>query len=86
MLCLVISYFKKVGHFSKIFFHTRFQERLLSGAVFCEIGRRLGVEPQKRTPVMIAGKGKGKGVPMLLTEHHAMKAYWKSGSIAPRIL
>jgi hypothetical protein len=36
------------------------------------------------------GKGKGKGiiVPVLsfLTDHHAMKAYWVSGGIAPRIL
>jgi len=32
-------------------------------------------------------KGKGKVVPvLLLTEHHAMNAYWGSGSIAPRIL
>jgi hypothetical protein len=31
-------------------------------------------------------EGKGKAVPVLLTEHHAMKAYWGSGVIAPRIL
>jgi hypothetical protein len=32
-------------------------------------------------------KGKGKGVPVLfLTEHHALKEYWGSGSIAPYIL
>jgi hypothetical protein len=32
-------------------------------------------------------KGKGKVVPaLLLTEHHAVKAYWGSGGIAPRIL
>jgi hypothetical protein len=32
-------------------------------------------------------KGKGKVVPVLfLTEHHAMKAYWGSGGIAPLIL
>jgi hypothetical protein len=32
-------------------------------------------------------KGKGKVVPVLfLTEHHAMKAYWGSGGIAPFIL
>jgi hypothetical protein len=29
---------------------------------------------------------KGKVVPVLLTEHHVMKAYWRSGGIAPRIL
>jgi hypothetical protein len=29
---------------------------------------------------------KGKVVPVLLTEHHAMKAYWGSGVIAPLIL
>jgi hypothetical protein len=27
----------------------------------------------------------GKVVPVLLTEHHAMKAYWGSGGIAPLI-
>jgi len=27
-----------------------------------------------------------KGVPVLLSEHHAMKAYWGSGCIAPHIL
>jgi hypothetical protein len=33
-------------------------------------------------------KGNGKVVPVLLffTEHHAMKTYWGSGGIAPRIL
>jgi hypothetical protein len=30
-------------------------------------------------------KGKGKGVPVLLTEHHAMEAYWESGDTALRI-
>jgi hypothetical protein len=29
---------------------------------------------------------KGKFVPVLLTKHHAMKAYWGNGSIAPLIL
>jgi hypothetical protein len=29
---------------------------------------------------------KGKVVPVLLTKHHAMKAYWGSGRIAPLIL
>jgi hypothetical protein len=29
---------------------------------------------------------KGKVVPVLLTKHHAMKAYWGSGCIAPLIL
>jgi hypothetical protein len=32
------------------------------------------------------GKGKGKAVPVLFTEHHAMKAYWESGGITPHIL
>jgi hypothetical protein len=34
-------------------------------------------------------KVKGKVVPVhlvLLTKHHAMKAYWESGGIAPLIL
>jgi len=36
---------------------------------------------------VIKGKYQGKVVPVLfLTEHHAMKAYWGSGGIAPRIL
>jgi hypothetical protein len=30
--------------------------------------------------------GKGKSCPCALTEHHAMKAYWGSGGIAPLIL
>jgi hypothetical protein len=29
---------------------------------------------------------KSKAVPVLLTEHHAMRAYWGSGGIAPHIL
>jgi hypothetical protein len=33
------------------------------------------------------GKGKDKVVRVLyLTQHHTMKAYWMSGSIAPRTL
>jgi hypothetical protein len=36
---------------------------------------------------MDKSKGKGKVVPVLfITEYHAMKAYWGSGAIAPRIL
>jgi hypothetical protein len=32
-------------------------------------------------------KGKGKVVPVLsLTEHHAIKSYWKNGCIDPLIL
>jgi hypothetical protein len=29
---------------------------------------------------------KGKAVPVLLTDYHAVKAYWGSGVTAPRIL
>jgi hypothetical protein len=29
---------------------------------------------------------KGKVIPVLSTDHHAMKAYWESGVIAPCIL
>jgi hypothetical protein len=29
---------------------------------------------------------KGQVVPVLLTKHHAMKAYWGSGFIAPLVL
>jgi hypothetical protein len=32
------------------------------------------------------GKNKVKIVPVLLTEHYALMAYWESGDIAPRIL
>jgi hypothetical protein len=32
------------------------------------------------------GKGKGKVIPCALTKHHAKKAYWGSGCIAPLIL
>jgi hypothetical protein len=31
-------------------------------------------------------KVKGKVIPVLLTKHHAMKAYWGSGGIVPLIL
>jgi len=31
-------------------------------------------------------QGKGKVDPRASTEHHAMKAYWESGVIVPRIL
>jgi hypothetical protein len=31
-------------------------------------------------------KVKGKVIPVLLTKHHAMKAYWGSGCIVPFIL
>jgi hypothetical protein len=30
--------------------------------------------------------GNDKFVPVFLTKHHAIKAYWKSGGIAPLIL
>jgi hypothetical protein len=31
-------------------------------------------------------EGKGRVVPVLLTEHDAMKVYWRSGGIAQLIL
>jgi hypothetical protein len=38
-------------------------------------------------PLIYKREGEGKVVPVLfLTEHDAMKAYWGSGDIAPRIL
>jgi hypothetical protein len=42
----------------------------------------------KSNPVLSKVKVKGKVVPVLfrLTDHHAMKAYWESGGIAPRFL
>jgi hypothetical protein len=43
---------------------------------FPSIGRAI-------TDVLFKGRGKSKVVPVLLTEHHAMKAYWKNGGIAP---
>jgi hypothetical protein len=33
---------------------------------------------------MYHGKVKGEVVPVLLTEHHAMEAYWGSEGVAPR--
>jgi hypothetical protein len=40
-----------------------------------------------KVKVKVKVKAKVKVVPvLLLTEHHAMKAYWGSGSIAPLIL
>jgi hypothetical protein len=51
------------------------------------------VEARNITPCEIRRKtlwqkqGKGEVDPVIfLTEHHAMKAYWGSGFIAPRIL
>jgi hypothetical protein len=44
-------------------------------------GLEIGLEPEPDTV-----KVKGKVVPVFLTEHHAMKAYWGSGGIAPLIL
>jgi hypothetical protein len=32
------------------------------------------------------GQGRSKVVPVLLTKHHAMKAYYGNGSTAPHIL
>jgi hypothetical protein len=34
----------------------------------------------------VGGLVKGKVIPVLLTKHHAMKAYWGSGFIAPLII
>jgi hypothetical protein len=31
-------------------------------------------------------KGKGKVIPVLLTQHHATKAYWRSGGISQLVL
>jgi hypothetical protein len=39
-----------------------------------------------RTDVCAVKGKKSKVVPVLLTEHHAIKVYWGSGGIAPRIL
>jgi hypothetical protein len=37
--------------------------------------------------MIVKVKVKGKVVPVIfLSDHHAMKAYWGNGSIAPRIL
>jgi hypothetical protein len=41
---------------------------------------------RKCLKAFIKGKGKGKVVPVLLTKHRAMKAYWSSGGTAPPIL
>jgi hypothetical protein len=35
---------------------------------------------------MLKSKGKSKVLPVFLTKHHAMEAYWGSGGVAPRIL
>jgi hypothetical protein len=53
--------------------------------------KRFGRKPERRDYSKILGvyekKVKDKVVPVLpLTEHHAMKAYWGSGSTAPPIL
>jgi len=37
--------------------------------------------------ILKQGQGKGKcNFPCALPKHHAMKAYWRSGGIAPRII
>jgi hypothetical protein len=41
---------------------------------------------ENKTSAEIQLKGKGKVVPVLLTKHHDMKAYWGSVGIAPLIL
>jgi hypothetical protein len=42
---------------------------------------------QRRRHTGEEGKGKCKvNLSLCLTKHHAMKAYWWSGCIAPRIL
>jgi hypothetical protein len=47
----------------------------------------LGILPTLSDLQCYKGKGKGKIVPVLFsTEHQAMKAYWGSGCIAPRLL
>jgi hypothetical protein len=38
------------------------------------------------TPVSLLGNSLIKVILVLSTEHYAMKAYWRSGSIAPLIL
>jgi hypothetical protein len=38
------------------------------------------------TIIIIKVKGKKVKLPLCLTKRHAMKTYWGSGSIAPRIL
>jgi hypothetical protein len=42
--------------------------------------------PASSDGMLAAPYSKGTVVPVLLTEHHAMKAYWESGDIAPCIL
>jgi hypothetical protein len=43
------------------------------------------IHPYIHTHSMVQDKGKGKVVPVP-SKHHAIKTYWKSGGIAPRIL
>jgi len=40
----------------------------------------------KRSEKSLLSSYKGKIVPVLLTEHDVMKAYWGSGGIDPNIL
>jgi hypothetical protein len=45
------------------------------------------ISENERFPEILKSDDKGKVVSVLsLTEHHAIKAYWGSGSIAPRVL
>jgi hypothetical protein len=58
-------------------------------SLICNLKTRLRIEDDLLSTIILAykGKGKGEGKSCLcaLTEHHAMKAYWGSGSIAPLI-
>jgi hypothetical protein len=54
-----------------------------SGSGACPV---LGCHTNNTEP-QLAGKGKGKVVPvLLLTEHHATNAYWESEGLAPLVL
>jgi len=49
------------------------------------VGPRAGLDAVVKRKIM-RRNDRGKVVPVLLfTEHNAMKAYWGSGGIAPRI-
>jgi hypothetical protein len=39
----------------------------------------------KHVQILLEGKGKGK-ISVCLTKHHAMKTYWGSAGMVPRIL
>jgi hypothetical protein len=64
----------------------KLQNKLSTNSIFWDNVKSSRVNLILKLVVPIKLSGKVKGSPCVSTEHHAMKAYWESGIIAPRIL